>query len=70
MIKLMARTEGIFLDPVYTSKAMSALYDHVKKGKVTSKDVVIFLHTGGTPALFAYQEELGTEELRRHLVFD
>ena len=49
---------------------MSALYDHVKKGKVTSKDVVIFLHTGGTPALFAYQEELGTEELRRHLVFD
>lgn len=70
MIKLMARTEGIFLDPVYTSKAMSALYDHVKKGKVTSKDVVIFLHTGGTPALFAYQEELGTEELRRHLVFN
>ncbi|MBA7657957.1 L-cysteate sulfo-lyase [subsurface metagenome] len=70
MIKLMARTEGIFLDPVYTSKAMSALYDHVKKGKVSSKDVVIFLHTGGTPALFAYQEELGMEELRRHLVID
>jgi len=70
MIKLMARTEGVFLDPVYTSKAMSALYDHVKKGEVSSKDVVIFLHTGGTPALFAYQEELGTEEMRRHLVFD
>ncbi len=70
MLKLMARTEGVFLDPVYTSKAMSALYDHVKKGEVSSKDVVIFLHTGGTPALFAYQEELGTEEMRRHLVFD
>ena len=70
MIKLMARTEGVFLDPVYTSKAMSALYDHVKKGEVSSKDIVIFLHTGGTPALFAYQEELGTEEMRRHLVFD
>ncbi len=70
MLKLMARTEGVFLDPVYTSKAMSALYDHVKKGEVSSKDVVIFLHTGGTPALFAYQEELCTEEMRRHLVFD
>ena len=70
MIKLMARTEGVFLDPVYTSKAMSALYDHVKKGEVSSKDVVIFLHTGGTPALFAYEEELGTEEMRRHLDFD
>jgi len=70
MIKLMARTEGVFLDPVYTSKAMSALYDHAKKGEVGSKDIVIFLHTGGTPALFAYQEELGTEEMRRHLVFD
>jgi D-cysteine desulfhydrase family pyridoxal phosphate-dependent enzyme len=70
MIKLMARTEGIFLDPVYTSKAMSALFDHIKKGEVKSEDVVLFLHTGGTPALFAYADELDQEELKGHLVFD
>jgi 1-aminocyclopropane-1-carboxylate deaminase/D-cysteine desulfhydrase-like pyridoxal-dependent ACC family enzyme len=67
MIKLMARTEGIFLDPVYTSKAMAGLYDHVRKGILKKDDVVLFLHTGGTPALFAYAEELGTTELEEHL---
>jgi len=70
MIKLMARTEGIFLDPVYTSKAMAALNDHIKKGKLNKKDTVIFLHTGGTPALFAYTEELGMDEMRTFLSFD
>jgi len=50
MIKLMARTEGIFLDPVYTSKAMAGLWDHIRKGKLTKNDVVIFLHTGGNPS--------------------
>jgi D-cysteine desulfhydrase family pyridoxal phosphate-dependent enzyme len=67
MIKLMARTEGIFLDPVYTSKAMAGLYDHVRKGILKKDDIVLFLHTGGTPALFAYAEELGTAELEEHL---
>jgi 1-aminocyclopropane-1-carboxylate deaminase/D-cysteine desulfhydrase-like pyridoxal-dependent ACC family enzyme len=67
MIKLMARTEGIFLDPVYTSKAMAGLYDHVRKGILKKDDVVLFLHTGGTPALFAYAEELGVKELEEHL---
>ncbi len=57
-LKLVARTEGIILDPVYTSKAMACLIDHIKQGKFNSDDVVIFLHTGGTPALFAYNEEL------------
>jgi len=70
MIKLMARTEGIFLDPVYTSKAMAALSDFVKKGKLDKKDVVIFLHTGGTPALFAYTEEMDMEEMKSNLSFD
>ena len=57
-LKLMARTEGIFLDPSYTSKAFSGLIDHIRKGQISSDETVIFLHTGGTPALFAYNEEL------------
>ena len=70
MIKLMARTEGIFLDPVYTSKACAALADHVRGGRLTSGDTVIFIHTGGTPALFAYRDELDPAELRSRLSFD
>ena len=57
-LKLVAKTEGIFLDPVYTAKAMAGLMDHIQQGKLGRGDTVIFLHTGGTPALFAYQEEL------------
>lgn len=68
MIKLMARTEGIFLDPVYTSKAMAGLVDHVRKGMLTKDDTVVFLHTGGTPALFAYVDDLEPEELRERLI--
>jgi len=70
MIKLMARTEGIFLDPVYTSKAAVGLRDHVRQGRLSKDDVVIFLHTGGTPALFAYSEELEIDELRSHLFYE
>lgn len=53
-IKLLAQTEGIVLDPVYTGKAMAGLIDLVKKGFLTQDDNVVFLHTGGTPALFGY----------------
>lgn len=70
MLKLLARTEGIFIDPVYTAKAMSALYDHIQQGKITGKDTLIFLHTGGNPALFAYQEELDLDELKSHVIYD
>jgi len=69
MIKLMARTEGIFLDPVYTGKAMAGLRDYVRKGRIASRDTVIFLHTGGHPALFAYADELEKDELARHIEF-
>lgn len=57
-IALLARTEGIFLDPVYSGKAMAGLIDHVRAGKLAPDETVIFLHTGGTPALFARAEEL------------
>lgn len=57
-LKLVVKTEGLFLDPVYTAKAMACLIDHIQQGKLGRDDTVIFLHTGGTPAIFAYQEEL------------
>ena len=57
-LKLVARTEGIILDPVYTSKAMACLIQHIKQHKFDRSDTVIFLHTGGTPALFAYNDDI------------
>jgi D-cysteine desulfhydrase family pyridoxal phosphate-dependent enzyme len=56
-IKLVAKTEGIFLDPVYSGKAMAGLIDHINTGKLSKEDTVLFIHTGGTPALFAYIDE-------------
>ncbi len=57
-IRLVAQTEGIFLDPVYSGKAMAGLIDLIKKGAFTSDDTIVFIHTGGVPALFAYHEEM------------
>jgi 1-aminocyclopropane-1-carboxylate deaminase/D-cysteine desulfhydrase-like pyridoxal-dependent ACC family enzyme len=57
-IALLARTEGILLDPSYTGKAMAALIDHVRQRRYSPDDVVVFIHTGGTPALFAYRDDL------------
>ena len=57
-IKLLAEVEGILLDPVYTGKAIACLIDHIRQGKVKRGETVVFLHTGGTPALFAYSSDL------------
>lgn len=57
-ILLMARTEGVLLDPVYTGKALAGLIDHVRSGRVPKEATVVFVHTGGTPALFANSEQL------------
>lgn len=57
-LELLAHNEGILLDPVYTSKALAGLIDHVRTGRVTKGERVVFVHTGGTPALFAYADEL------------
>lgn len=51
-IRFLSLKEGIFLDPVYTGKAMAALLDLIEKGYFKRDDNVVFLHTGGTPALF------------------
>ena len=53
-IRLLARTEGILLDPVYTGKAMAGLIDLTKKGFFKKDDNILFIHTGGSPALYAY----------------
>lgn len=53
-IERVARLEGIILDPIYTAKAMAALVDLVKNGRFSNSDTVVFLHTGGTPAIFPY----------------
>jgi len=57
-IALLADTEGIFLDPDYTGRAMAALVKEIEEGKITSHDVVLFLHTGGAPTLFAHGSSL------------
>src|SRR4030088_164106 len=48
-----ARTEGLVLDPVYTAKAFGGLIGEIEAGRVKHDDLVVFVHTGGTPALFA-----------------
>lgn len=53
-VKLLASTEGILLDPVYSGKAMAGLVDLVRKGHFAEGSNVLFLHTGGSPALYAY----------------
>ncbi len=57
-IRLMARNEGIILDPVYAGRAFGALVDLIRKGVFKNGETVLFWHTGGAPALFAYAREL------------
>jgi 1-aminocyclopropane-1-carboxylate deaminase/D-cysteine desulfhydrase-like pyridoxal-dependent ACC family enzyme len=57
-IRLVFQTEGIVLDPVYTAKAMIGLIDLIKTGFFNPRDKVVFVHTGGTPALFPHREKL------------
>lgn len=53
-VKLLAQTESILLDPVYSGKAMAGLIDLVRTGHFPEGSNVLFLHTGGSPALYAY----------------
>jgi D-cysteine desulfhydrase family pyridoxal phosphate-dependent enzyme len=57
-IKTFARLEGVLLDPVYTGRAAGGLIDLIQRGEIGSQERVLFWHTGGTPALFAYSEGL------------
>lgn len=55
-LQLLARLEGILLDPIYTGKAFAAMLDLVAKGRLGTQAPLIFLHTGGLPALFAFED--------------
>ena len=55
-IKYLARKEGILLDPTYSGKTFAVLLEMLKQGRFGTDDHVVFLHTGGTPALFGYPE--------------
>ncbi len=55
-IRLLSRTEGLFLDPTYTSKAMAGLIGEIRAGRIRKGETVVFVHTGGEPALFAHPE--------------
>lgn len=57
-VQLFARLEGILLDPVYTGKAAAGLIDQVRSGAFTPDERILFVHTGGSPALYAFQDEL------------
>jgi L-cysteate sulfo-lyase len=57
-ISLMARTEGILLDPVYTGRAMAGLIDLIRSGVFGKHETIVFWHTGGSAALFAYADQL------------
>ncbi len=67
-IRLLARTEGLFVDPVYTGKALAALLTDVDNGNIKKGDSVLFWHTGGATALFAEPEILGS--ILEHQGFD
>ncbi len=60
-MNLLARQEAILLDPIYTGKAMAGLLDHVRRGMFQSDEHVVFIHTGGTPVLFAMRDQLGLQ---------
>ena len=57
-VRLLARLEGVLLDPVYTGKAMAGLIGLVREGALKASERVLFVHTGGSPALYAYQDVL------------
>ena len=56
-LRLVARTEGLLLDPVYSGKAMAALLTALRDGRIGAGESVVFWATGGTPALFARRYE-------------
>ena len=57
-VRMLARLEGVLIDPVYTGKAMAGLIDLVRKDTFNQKENILFIHTGGSPALYVYMDEI------------
>jgi len=60
-VLMLARLEGLLFDPVYTGKALAGMIDLIRKGFFVDAKNIIFLHTGGSAALFAYANQLRTD---------
>ena len=60
-VQMVARTEGMLLDPVYTGKAMAGVIDLVRDGRWREGQDILFVHTGGAPSLFAYEDVLDAD---------
>ncbi|MGI9333989.1 MAG: D-cysteine desulfhydrase [Gammaproteobacteria bacterium] len=63
-IGTLAKLEGILLDPVYSGKGMAGLLDLIARGRFTRGETVVFIHTGGSAALFGYRESFGSGQQR------
>jgi D-cysteine desulfhydrase len=57
-VRMLARLEGVLMDPVYTGKAMAGLIDLVRKGYFKKDENILFVHTGGSPALHVYMKDI------------
>ena len=57
-VLMLARTEGLLFDPVYSGKALAGMIDYVREGRFTPGQKIVFLHTGGVAGLFAYADTL------------
>ena len=55
-VRLFARLEGIVLDPVYTGKCAAGMIAHIREGRFKPGDIVVFVHTGGMPAIFTWNK--------------
>jgi L-cysteate sulfo-lyase len=63
-VSLLARLEGILLDPVYSGKGMAGLIDLVRQGHFREDENIVFIHTGGSVALFGYPRAFGFPDYR------
>lgn len=61
-MRLLAETEGIFVDPVYTSKGLAGLISHIREGRIGKGETVIFVHTGGVGVMSAYGKEIAATD--------
>ncbi len=57
-VRMLARLEGVLIDPVYTGKAMAGLIDLVRRGTFNKDEKILFVHTGGSPALYVYMQDI------------
>ncbi len=57
---MLARQEGLLFDPVYSGKGLAGMIDLIRKGEFKDASNIVFLHTGGSAALFAYLDQLQT----------